>query len=173
MKTIREIKANCTVKDGHWIWNGAVRKANGKPVIYAPDYTLGGMRVQPGARAAYHCATGKAIPEGKTVMGTCGVDLCVNPACSKRFARAEAGKHVTATGLTRGRLNRIISARVVGRACAKITPEIIEVIRMSPDTGRALAKQFNLSRSTVSRVRRGATPSFQPVGLFSGLGAMS
>ena len=64
MKTLEEIRQRCVITDdGHWLWKGATRP-DGRPNIWAPDYTRGGMATQCGTRAVWHCSTEKAIPEG-------------------------------------------------------------------------------------------------------------
>lgn len=173
MKTLAEVRANCTIEDGHWLWNGGAKKhTGGRPVIYAPDITQGGKMVsQPGLRAVYHLATGKVIPAGHRVYGLCDELLCVNPKCIGCMSEVDWGARQARLGTQRGLTKRILANRAIGRARAKLTPEIVREIQQSTKTGRVLAAEFGLGTATVSRAKRGECCVFQSANMFSGLGA--
>lgn len=169
MKTLAEIRARCVVtEDGHWLWRGALRPS-GRANIYAPDYTLGGMKPQVGMRAVWHIQSGKPVPKGWRVFGTCDEMACVAPdhiVCRSDIANGAMQRR---TGALRGKTRRILASRATGRARSKLTPELITEIQSSPETGEQLAQRLRLSASTVSKARRGEARSFQGAGIFSGL----
>lgn len=173
MKTLDEIRGRCRItEDGHWLWAGSLRP-DGRANIYAPDCTNGGMSTQPGPRAVWHCKTGKAIPKGSRVFGTCDEFACCNPDHVVCMSEQEYGIWVRKQGKWQGQVRRILANRAIGRTRAKLTPELIAEIQASPETGVALAARLGLSDSTVSKARRGAAAAFAGAGMFSALIAVN
>lgn len=173
MRDLEEIRLACRIEDGHWLWSGAVRKhdVTPRPAVWAPDYTRGGMRNQPGARAVWHCATGRPIPKGWNAFCTCSESMCLNPAHIKCMSKADWGKYMAQTGAMRGQMPRILANRATGRARAKLTPEIIQEVQASDETGIVLASRYGVAPGTISRARRGEMYSMQTTSPFAGLGA--
>lgn len=174
MRTLEEIRERCHItEDGHWLWRGSLRP-NGRPNIYAPDYTAGGkMQTQQGPRAVWHCSTGKPIPEGHRVFGGCDERTCCNPACMRCTTCSVMGANIAKKGTLKGQTKRILANRATNRARSVFTPEILLRIQASDESGVKLAKELGVSRGRVSRARRGELRSFQGVvcGVFAGLGA--
>jgi hypothetical protein len=171
MRTLEEIRERCVItEDGHWLWRGSLR-VDGRANIYAPDYTKGGMSVQSGPRAVWHCHTGQPIPAGFRAYGTCDERACCNPKCIACTSEADFGKWLVKKGKYKGKVRRILANRAILRARSKLTPALIDEIRVSPEAGIVVAQRLGLSPSVVSKVRRGTHKSFQPAGMFSGLGA--
>ena len=170
MKDIEEIRGRCVVaEDGHWLWRGSCRP-DGRPNIWAPDYTRGGMQVQSGPRAVWHCITEAPIPANWRAYGTCSEPTCCNPAHVKCTSEADFGKWLARTGKFKGKTRRILANRAIGRARSKVTPGLILEIQASNETGRALARRLNLLETIVSRARRGEFAAFQSASPFTGLG---
>ena len=164
MKTLEEIRGRCVVtEDGHWLWRGALR-ADGRACIWAPDFTRGGMQTQAGPRAVWHAHTGKPIPPHWRVYGTCGEQTCCNPAHVKCSSETDYGKWLTSVGLFKGKTRRILANRAIGRARSKLTPELIQEIQSSTETGVALSLRLGLRTTLISRVKRGETKAHQAVG---------
>lgn len=166
---LSDIMERCRVEDGHWLWVGAL--SNGKvPRIWAPDYTRGGMTSQPGRRAVWHVKTGKPIPNGWRVFGTCERTDCISPIHLACKEMAQWGRELAASDKRKGSVMHQVASRATGRKRSKLTPEMIQRIKSDPEMGYVLAEELGVSKTTVSKVRRHGCPSFEPVGgLFSGL----
>lgn len=174
MRTIEEIKGRCVItEDGHWIWKGALRP-DGRPNIYAPDYTRAGgaMRTQCGTRAVWHCVHQKAMPPGHRAIGTCGEKACCNPKCVSSVSEEQFGARLRRTGAYKGKAARILANRAIGRKRSVLTAERIAYIQASTKLGIELAAELGISRTTVSKARRGEIVVFDAApaaGMFSAL----
>jgi len=170
--TLDDIKDRCRIDEdtGCWIWTGA--KSGGWPRIWAPDHTLhaGELRTQTGRRAAWHIKTGKPIPSGWRVFGTCTQRDCCNPAHMVCEPTAKQGAKVAASGRLKGRIARITANRSTGRRRSHIDAEARKSIRDSNERRDVLAARHQCSPQTISRIRAGKDLAFQPVGgMFSAL----
>lgn len=171
MRTLEEIKGRCVItEDGHWLWRGALRP-DGRPNIYAPDYTIAGgaMRTQCGMRAVWHCIHREAVPAGYRVVGVCEEKTCCNPACIRCWSEEAFGRWIRRSGAYKGQTKRILANRATSRGRSVLTPERIAYIQASPKLGYELAAELGISKSSVSKARRGESAVFQGAGLFSGL----
>lgn len=171
--TLDDIKDRCVITEtGCWHWKGAL--SNGKwPRIWAPNHTKEGspMTAQPGRRAVWHVKTGKPIPDGHRVYGTCTDPKCMNPEHMACGPTSECGAHMTATGRHKT-VARTIANRENGGVRSSLNAELVAHIQTSTKTGRALAEELNIAESVVSRARNGRIVFFRPLGgPFSGLGA--
>lgn len=171
--TLDDIKARCHINDdGCWVWKGALSEKKW-PRVWAPDHSKPGspMRSQPGRRAVWNVKTGKPIPEGHRVYGTCECDQCLNPAHSKCGPTADLGKHIQATGKYKGSAKRIAANRATGRTRAKTTPEMLAEIRSSDLPGTVLSEELKVSRQIISKARKGTSGlCWEPLGgMFSQL----
>lgn len=172
MKDLEEIRGRCVLtEDGHWLWRGATRP-DGRPNIYAPDYTYGDMRTQCGTRAVWHCSTGRPIPNGWRAYGTCDEKLCCNPAHVDCASEEKFGKWIAERGNLKGVTARILANRATGRARSKLSPELIAEIQSSQETGLELSARLKISSSVISKARRGNAMAFRSASPFSGLGAL-
>lgn len=171
--TLDDIKARCHINDdGCWVWKGAI--SDGKwPRVWAPDHSKPGspMRSQPGRRAVWNVKTGRPIPNGWRVYGTCECDRCLNPAHLKCGPTEELGQHIQKTGKFKGQAKRIAANRATGKARAKTTPEMLAEIVSSTEPGTELSRRLNISRQIISRARNGKSGMcWQPIGgMFSQL----
>jgi hypothetical protein len=166
--TLDDIRERCRIEGAHWIWVGA--ESRGVARIWAPDFTKAGtMQSQPGRRAVWHVKTGKAIPKGWRVFGTCDVPGCIAPGCITCKDPAQRGREVSASGKLKGSILRRVNSRKAGRARSRLTPALIEWIKASPLNGLQVAALAGVGRATVSKVRRHGMPSFEPVGTFTTL----
>lgn len=174
MRTMEEIKGRCFItEDGHWLWRGALRP-DGRANIYAPDYTRhgGGMQTQSGPRAVWHCAHRKAVSDGHRVIGTCTFKACCNPRCVKSITEADYGERVRKTGAHKGKATRILANRAIGRKRSVFTAESIAYVQSSTKTGLELAAELGVSKSSITKARRGQLVVFaggSVAGMFSGL----
>lgn len=165
---MNNIKGRCRIDEitGCWIWMGAL--SNGYPRIYAPDFTRnadGAPMPQNGTRAIWHVRTGKAIPKGHRVYhAACHDPRCVNPDHLQCGPTHIMGKKLSESGILQNRITRIKANRAIGRARSKVNPEMARYIVSSSKTGQLLAQELNISRSIISRVRRGTLVSVLSIG---------
>lgn len=159
-----QLKARCTVDPAThcWLWTGAT---NGKwhlPAIWAFDHARGEKRTMTGPLAAWNIAFGEAPRAGHLVFRGCCKSLCLNPA-HLRLARskAEIGAHQRLAGSRKGAHVHIRreNMRAAWQATGTLPtpPEVVRHIRSADasTTGRALAAQFGIAQTTVSRIRLG------------------
>lgn len=170
MKTLEDIRQRCVIQDGHWLWRGSLRP-DGRPNIWAPDYTKGGMQTQCGPRAVWHCSTERPIPPNWRAYGTCDERTCCNPAHVRCTSEPDYGRWLAEQGVYKGKTSRILANRAISRARSKLTPALIAEIQASPETGVALAARLNMGTSTISKARRGESLAFAGAGagMFTGL----
>lgn len=174
MRTIEEVKDRCFVDDeGHWIFKGAA-SVGGSTRIYAPDYTAdpetAPMKSQAGTRAVWHLVNQIPLKPRWRVFSTCQVKLCVAPHCIQAGPSGAVGRHIAKIGAYKGKVNRIVANRKIGRSRSKLTPELISQILQSRETGRATAARLGISDELASKVRRGNAKAFQAIGgMFTGL----
>lgn len=167
MRTLEEIRNACVItEDGHWLWRGSLRH-DGRPNIWAPDYTRGGMQTQSGPRAVWHCSTEKAIPANWRAYGTCDEQSCCNPAHVRCTSEEDYGRWLAKTGAFKGSTRRLLANRAIGRSRSVLSAELIHEIQTSDEIGVALSKRLNIRTSVVSKARRGEMAAFQRAGMFS------
>lgn len=127
----RRIPARWTIQDrGYetacWIWQ--LRLTPDGYGIWKKGHTT-----RPAHCVLYEDRVGP-IPDGLQLDHLCRNRACVNPAHLEAVTGAE--------NVRRG-------------ASAKLTPELVEAIRSSPESGRKIARQLGIHENTVYRVRRG------------------
>lgn len=167
-----DIKGRCHIDEGgHWIWKGAL--SEGKyPHVWAPDHSRPGspMKRQAGRRAVWHLKTGKPIPAGWRVYGTCEEGRCLNPDHSKCGPTAEWGAHMASSGRYAGSIRRQIAGRKTGRKATTLTPETYMEAITSNEMAKTLAARLGVLPQTISKARNGRLVCFEPAGgMFSGL----
>lgn len=170
--TLDDVNQRCHVDADTecWHWRGAL--SDGKwPRIHAPNLSKPGepMEVQTGRRAVWQLHTGRAIPKGHRVYGTCRSDDCLNPKHMACGSTTEWGQHKSKTGIHKTVTHRI-GARKTGKARSVLTQETYAEVVQSTEPGIHIAKRLGVSMQTVSKARRGELLSFLPIGNpFSGL----
>lgn len=181
MKTPAEqldrIKGRCVVtEDGCWLWRGGT-SSGGVPCIRSIDNAHPDKPPvpQPGRRVTWQLSTGRVVPAGWRVYGTCSERACIAP--DHVFARAPA-KHaelLRAAGVPIGLKNNSMAEHMVilcrnGRKRSKLTESTTAQILASEATAATLAKELDISTSLVKKVRSGRSKAWQPLGgMFSGL----
>lgn len=130
------------------------------------------MLSQPGRRAVWQMATGKIIPNGWRVFGTCLHDHCLNPKHMDCGTGADIGKFTAKVGRFKNQPNRILANRKIGMKRSRLTEDLFNEILLSPETGVQIKARTGVSRTIISKVRTGGMMVYRPArGLFSGLGA--
>lgn len=88
---------------------------------------------------------------GYVVMHTCDNRLCCNPAHLRLATQAEnvADMHAKARGYTGPRLHGS------EHGMAKLTEDLVQEIKTSPESGAVIARRLGMTRGTINRIRRG------------------
>lgn len=151
-KSTRDPATNCL----HW--NGAL--SQGVPRIWTIDYRCGEKRTLSGPLAVYMIAHGKA-PDG-IPFRRCNNKDCVQPAhLLVARDRAELGRFITKLEFSKAwdKTARVrnIRAAMVSRGVQFVPDAVVLAIRGADKsvTGRAMARQYGLSESVVSSIRKG------------------
>ena len=123
---------------GCWVWLGALLPKKYGHSAFGRTH-----------RIAWEAYKG-AIPRGLWVLHRCDVPSCCNPdhlflGTNKDNVADKVRKGRAKTKPQRGQTNGF----------AKLSDEMVKHIRQSCLSNRALAKELNVSRPTVSRARRG------------------
>lgn len=148
--TIESLKAR-TVEEGDcWLWQGY--KANGTPQVShpRPGFTSKMYSVR---RLMRDLVTGKPTPDGHYVT-RCDNSDCVNP---QHVLFRSDEQHMKIIGRTTGNLTRSMKLRKfrISIGHAKLSEQIAQEIRLSNESGPALAQRYGVDKSLISKVRRG------------------
>lgn len=112
--------------------------------------TLDGKEMN--ASAAAFIASGGKLLRGQMVCHTCDNPPCINPPCiNPRHLYAGTGQTNADDMVMRGR-----SLKGEKNAAAKLTSAQASLIRVDKRSGRAIAKDYGVGKSTVTRIKRGA-----------------
>lgn len=149
--TIESLKAR-TIEEGDcWLWQGY--KANGTPQVSHPRPGFS-SKMYSVRRLMRDLVTGKPTPDGHYVT-RCNTPECVRP---EHVLYRTDPEHLQAIGRKSGtgvtKANKLRKYQIE-RGRAKLNDEIAHAIRMSNETGVALAKRYGVDRSLISQVRRG------------------
>lgn len=146
-----------------WSWDGPT-DANGRSKFYpAKDIKLFNHRVM-------WALLNGPIPDGKLICHRCDVPGCLNPKhiyCGTHADNSrdsvERGRTVWAQypemmreAVTRGGLKNTWT-RGAGSSTAKLTEDQARAIRASKERTKVLTEQYDLTRSAIQKIRRGAT----------------
>lgn len=133
-----------------WLWM-ATRTSFGYGSFRVGSATDGTRRKEMAHRMAYMLATGQDIPAGKVIMHSCDNPQCVNPAHLSVGTYSENGK----AAYDRHRRFSTVKSREK-HPRAKLTEDQVTYVRSigKMRTLRSLAKEFNVSRSTIDAIRR-------------------
>jgi hypothetical protein len=139
-------------ENGCWIWTGA----NGLPTCHYGQVRIGrnGKTVHaPAHRFMYELVKG-SIPKGLYACHVCDTPLCVNP----DHIFLGTIKDNAQDAFRKGRFPDVKGANAPN---SKLTQEQVNWIRSFPKenrpTGRALARQLNVSEATISSILLGQT----------------
>jgi DNA-binding transcriptional regulator YdaS (Cro superfamily) len=159
VRTLEEVKGRCFVTDdGHWLWRGGLRP-DGRANIYAPDYSTGNadmvMSTQAGPRAVWHLHTGKPIPKGHRAYVVCPHANCCNPECIRCTDGHLQGLNARRTGRFKNSARHLAARRAISISRAVLSADQVEYVKASNKTGLELAAELGVSKSSVSKYRRG------------------
>lgn len=125
--------------DGCWLWMGS-RNAYGYGIFLMP-----GERAVRAHRYAYELWKGK-IADGHVVMHICDNPPCVNPDHLDVGTKLDNNRDAAIKGHTKSG---------VRHWNVRLTPDQVAAIRDDPRTHHAVAVQYGIAQSTVSRIKSG------------------
>lgn len=122
-------------------------------------------------RALWESVNG-AIPAGKVIKCTCENKDCVNLEHLELMTYKKIALQCGALGLMSGPIRTAKIAATKQAKYGKLTLDIADKIRASNKTGVALAAEFNLTQSRVSKIIRNEAWSRPIASPWAGLGAL-
>lgn len=146
--TLDTIYGRCDEVGDCWIWRGACSHK-------APAINIGGMSTSV-RRFIAGTLQGKSI-KGRYVTVCCGEPLCVAPDHLRVVTRSQLNTMAarrTGYGQNLARAAKLAQAR---RRRARLSPELVQMIRESDLSDAQLAKQLGVAKSTINDARRGDT----------------
>jgi hypothetical protein len=151
------IRQRCIDEGSCWIW-GMATTSSGYPNTKAAG--LGSNYAHVAAYIAHHGAT---PPPGMKVVRSCGDKLCCNPAHLSLANASSVGKTAARAGAYSSAARRATLA-AAARAKSPLTADQVEQVRTQMHiTGEEWARRLQVSRSTISLIRR--HKSWRGVGL--------
>ena len=124
---------------GCWLWTGSTTACGGYGQI-----NLGGTPVR-AQRASFEFFK-KTIIKNKVICHTCDVPSCVNP------DHLFCGTH---NDNSKDKVLKNRQSRGEGRPSSKLKEADVLYVKSSEQSGGALGRKFGVSRSVISKIRRG------------------
>lgn len=130
------------------LWSGSTNSG-------LPTYKPAGQPCTLVRRAMYQLAGG-TLERRVPIDVTCDERLCINPAHLKKSSVRKIGQKAAAQGAwrTKARAAKIASAKRAGPQ-AKLTIEDARLIRLSTETGLALAARYGVNRAVIVGIKAG------------------
>jgi hypothetical protein len=125
-----------------WLWTGSLSSHFGQARFSYKNKTLLAYRV------SYEIHKG-TIPDGKIIRHMCDNAWCVNPEHLEIGTQQDNIRDM----IERGRAIYPPKRKGEEHAGAKLTQQQVHEIRSSTLTGVELAKQYNVSRALISRIK--------------------
>lgn len=148
--TTEDIRQRCYVDAaGCWHWRMACN-SQGTPQAWFPARGI----TTSVTSIAHSLSKGCEIPQGKLWRPSCGEPGCVNP---------EHQRYTTRSRVMRGEKSVVHIAKITlaRRKRSKLSPQAVDDIRATTDALVIAAARHGVTRSTVSRIRRGT--AWRPV----------
>jgi len=144
---LKLIKSRCTEEGSCWLWTGA-QDGHGRPQMRYDG------KVVYVRRMVRELADGKPIPPGLVAASHCGQKLCVSPLCSCVATDKKRAQMAAARGAFGGaaRTRKMTAAK---HAKSRITPDMVQAIRMAPPPCSRISAEVGVSLSHVKAIRRG------------------
>lgn len=146
---IKHVESRCRDDAGCWVWLGCLQKCGTTPVMKLP-----GSRKVVQVRRVLMEAKGVKVA-GKVTTYTCESPRCVHPDHTAVMTRGELQSRTNRniSRAVRLKRNKLITER--RRRTAKLTPEIVALIRQSPMPRNLLARYLGVRRCTIDAVFTG------------------
>ena len=135
-----------------WMWAGALSN-EGHPIIHLRQPVYGHTGCLTVRRFVWLLTHGILQPRAP-IGCTCGEKLCVNPAHLYQSTVSKVGKIAAKNGAWKGR-DRAIKISMTKRASAKLDIEKAREIRLSLESGPALAARYGVHKSLINGIKRG------------------
>lgn len=167
IRDLETLHARCRIDPDTGCWHllDSRGQALRQKVGEVPAIHVHGFGRRSARRAAIELGAGSPLPRGATV-GICDRSWdCVRPAHLPVFAtRKQHGEHLAASGRART-LARVSGGRrgARNRPGAKLTAELAQWVRESPQSQMEVAYAVGIGQSTVSEIRLGRLWSDAPV----------
>lgn len=144
--TIEAIHAKCIEEGDCWIWQGAT-DGRDTPVMRLP-----GSRKLVAVRRFILEMDGRKLGALRAT-NTCDVRLCVNPEHAIGWKSSKLIKRAAeASGYAR-QPSRNAKIAEKKRKASPLTPELVQEIRSSPESGHAIAARLGLAQSSIQAIR--------------------
>lgn len=144
--TLEAIKERCIEEGDCWLWQGALSHGTTPVMRIDGDRRLVSVRRHVLELKGVKVAGRKAYP-------SCGNVECVNPEHVMAMTPSQMLTRVAAsTGYAEAQTRRAKIA-AAKRKLSPITPELVQEIRTSPESGHAIARRLGFCQSTVQAIR--------------------
>lgn len=159
VRTVEDIFHRCVINEdtGCWEWQGSRSQGKGGHIHIVPTMWVPALGTLTTGMRAVAILSGKIAadaPASVIVWRVCRCRTCLNPEHLRTGTRAEWGAEMAARGAMSGAWRK--AANIKGaKAKRKLSDEQSREILVSSDTCEALAARYGVSKSTISRVRRG------------------
>jgi len=156
VRSIADVRLRCVVDaaDARGCWH--LRTAHGRALPRGKAYRLWvhGRGAISAPRAVWELDRGMSMPRGRRAVRMCESYDCGNPAHIKALTHSEAQRHIVGTqeDMTAPRRAQLLTLH---RARRRFTEEQLRLIRQSPASSAALARELGCSATTVASVRAG------------------
>lgn len=147
---IETIRNRCRECGDCWEWISSATRDHHKRY---PQVKIGPGAPKLVRRVAWELVRGP-IKSGLSISPDCGNPYCVNPAHMACLTESQKSKRAAKRGtlMTAAKAKAISDTR---RKSAKISVEIAQIIKVSDESGPALAERYGVDRTLVSKIRRG------------------
>lgn len=166
IRTVEDLRIRCRIDDetGCWLWGGASQ--DGAGMTWLPS--LNTVRVISFA-ALY--LTDRTPKPGHVSYMKCRNKMCCNPEHATSGTRKEASMHLAVVGHFKNNPKRMAALLAIAKKARALTDEQAQEIRVSAELGYQIAQRMGVSKSVVSRIRRGEVyrerPMLQGASVFS------
>lgn len=148
--TLESLRSRVIEVGDCWEWQGYMQ--NGTPQVVA--YPGGVKKMVSVRKTLRELVTGQPQPDGH-YSNTCGNHRCVNPEHtlykSESGHMREMGRKRKVTAVTANKLRKFR----VEAGLAKLDESKAQEIRLSPEPAPVLAERFGVSKSWITKIRRG------------------
>ncbi len=155
IRTLADLMGRCVIDRDTACWH--LRTARGKPMARDSVHRvwLFGAGVRSATRVAWELRHETQVPPGLVVSRACRSYDCVNPAHLRCWSKAEEGELLRRKGHHRGSVARKVANRANARCRSKLTPELAQWVRESPQTLVSAAHALDVAPSLVGNIRTG------------------
>lgn len=150
-QTLEFVRARCREDGGCWIWLGCVQHCGTTPTVRIP-----GTRKTTSVRRMVLQAVGVDL-RGKVATYSCESPLCVTPEHQIAVTRPQLQQRTGSNLPLSSRIARGTRLAKLKRARAKLSEEILELVRQSPMPHRDIARFLGVNRDTLRQALNGRT----------------